>query len=133
MNKQHHILSVEDNPNDVMLMKRVFAKNTPDHKVHFTPSSDEALDYLASKYQEENLPNLILLDIKLIRGNGLDLLNDLKRDSRYQHIPVVMLSSSDREDDKQKARAYGCDDYVEKPRTYLKLNEELPKIVNKWS
>ena len=56
----------------------VYEKNTPDHKVHFTPSSDEALDYLASKYQEENLPNLILLDIKLIRGNGLDLLNDLK-------------------------------------------------------
>ncbi len=132
MNKKNHILSVEDNPNDVILMNRVFKKQTPHQNVHFIPSADEALEYLESKYSARDLPKLILLDIKLLKGNGLDLLHHIKKDERYYHIPVVMLSSSDREDDKQKAKEYGCNDYIEKPRTYLKLSEELPKIVNKW-
>ena len=132
MRTKPYILSVEDNPNDVLLMSRVFKKKVPDHDVVFFPDTDVTEDFLQQKAANDDLPTLILLDIKLIKGNGLDLLKNIKKDSRFKHIPVVMLSSSDREDDKQTAFSRGCDEYVEKPKSYEYLNSCLPEIVNTW-
>jgi CheY-like chemotaxis protein len=133
MRTKPYILSVEDNPNDVLLMSRVFEKKVPDHDVVFFPDTDVTEDFLQQKHANDDLPTLILLDIKLIKGNGLDLLGTIKKDVRFKHIPVVMLSSSDREDDKQAAYNHGCNEYVEKPKSYEYLNNCLPEIVNTWS
>ena len=133
MKNKPYILSVEDNPDDVLLMSRVFEKQVPDHDVVFFPDTDVTEEFLQQKHADNDLPNLILLDIKLVKGNGLDLLVYLKQDDRFKHIPVVMLSSSDREDDKNTAFSRGCDEYVEKPKSYKYLNNRLPEIVNSWS
>jgi len=128
-----YILSVEDNPSDVLLMARVFKKRVPNYDVIFFPDADVTEDFLHKKHVDNNLPNLVILDIKLVKGNGLDLLHYLKQDDRFKHLPVVILSSSDREDDKRTAYNHGCNDYVEKPKNYEFLNSKLPEIVNSWS
>jgi len=128
-----YILSVEDNPNDVLLMSRVLKKKVPDFDVVFLPDTDITEEFLEQKHEANDLPDLVLLDIKLVKGNGLDLLASLKKDDRFKHIPVVMLSSSDREDDKERAFLRGCNDYIEKPKSYKYLNDKLPEIVNSWS
>jgi len=133
MTTKPYILSVEDNPNDVRLMWRVIKKKVPDHDVVFFPDTEVTENFLQQKHADDDLPNLVLLDIKLVKGNGLDLLKYIKQDDRFKHIPVVMLSSSDREDDKAAAYNRGCDEYVEKPKSYEYLNNRLPEIVNSWS
>ncbi len=127
-----YILSVEDNPADVILMKRVFDLKISDYDSVFLPDTDIALNFLKEQYKADNLPSVVLLDIKLIKGNGLDLLKRIKNDSKFKTIPVLMLSSSDREDDKIKAYEYGCNQYIEKPRNYNELKNNFPRIVEFW-
>lgn len=133
MSKKPYILSVEDNPNDVFLMSRIFSNKILDFDVVFLREIPAVEEFLKEQNLESNLPSLILLDIKLIKGNGLDLLEDLKKDTRYLEIPVVMLSSSGRQEDKDRAFNGGCSDYFEKPRTYNILSQALPQIVNTWA
>ena len=133
MTTKPYILSVEDNQNDVQLMSRVIQKKVPDHDFVFFPDADVTEDFLEQKHLDDDLPDLVLLDIKLVKGNGLDLLKHIKQDDRFKHIPVVMLSSSGREEDKKTAYNRGCNEYVEKPKSYEYQNNRLPEIVNSWS
>lgn len=109
MKNKPYIMSLEDNATDVALMKRVFKAKLPDFKPVFFPDTDLASDFINAKYKENSLPSLILLDIKLVKSNGLDFLKKIKGDERLKSLPVVVLSSSDRKDDKEKARQNGCD------------------------
>ncbi len=127
-----YILSVEDNPTDVILMKRVFDLKISEYDSVFLPDTDIALDFLIKKHEEHHLPSLILLDIKLIKGNGLELLKEIKSNFKFKAIPTLMLSSSDRDDDKAKAYKYGCNQYLEKPRNYNELKNNFPKIIEFW-
>ena len=133
MKSKPYILSVEDNPNDVALMSRIFKKKIADHDVFFFPDTGVTKNFLQEKHMTNALPNLILLDIKLIKGNGLDLLASLKNDDRFKHIPVVMLSSSGRSDDKNAAYLRGCNEYIEKPKSFKVLSTKLPEIIDSWS
>ena len=133
MKVRPYILSVEDNPNDVALMSRIFKKSIAGHDVLFFPDTGITENFLQEKHIVNALPDLILLDIKLIEGNGLDLLASLKNDDRFKHIPVVMLSSSGRSDDKNAAYLRGCNEYIEKPKSFELLSTKLPEIIDSWS
>lgn len=127
-----YILTVEDNIIDITLMKRVFNTKLPNLDYVFFEDTDIALQFLNKQFKEKQLPELILLDIKLIKSNGLDLLQTLKKSNNFKHITIIMLSSSDRLDDKTMAYGRGCDQYLEKPRNYNELNTSLPKTINYW-
>jgi len=130
MKNKPYILSVEDNSSDVILMRRVFDKTISNYDIVFFQDNDVALHFLNKKFEEADLPKLILLDIKLVKGNGLDLLKTIKKDTRFMNIPTMMLSSSFREEDVNKAYESGCNAYVEKPRSFKKLYTDLPKIID---
>jgi len=127
------ILCVEDNENDIQLMQRVFNLKLKEFDVGFYTNVEDCKIFLNDALLKNKLPILALVDIKLINSNGLDLLKYIKEDVRLNHIPVIILSSSDRKDDKKRAKEFKCDDYIEKPKNYLVLKSKLPEIIYAWS
>src|SRR4051794_35333060 len=98
------ILLVEDNPNDVELTLRALKKQNVSERVFVVKDGAEALDFLFADgtYQTrkvENRPKVILLDLKLPKVDGIEVLRRIKADTRTKHIPVVMLTSSQEERD----------------------------------
>lgn len=113
------ILLVEDNPNDVELTLRVLKKHNLANNVHVAKDGAEALDFLLAvgPFVGE-LPNrlkVILLDLKLPKVSGLEVLRKLKADERTKAIPVVVLTSSNEDRDIQECYKLGVNSYVVKP------------------
>lgn len=129
----YKILLVEDDANDVFLVKRVFENDSLDYTIDVFNNSDQAIAFLEQKKDENDLPCLALLDIKLISGSGFDVLEHIKRDNTLHKIPTIIMSSSERQDDKKIASDLGCDAYYEKLRTYTELKIQLPLIVRSWA
>ena len=105
------ILIVEDNPNDVELTLRALAQNKLGNKVHVTRDGAEALDYLRDSVR----PKVVLLDLKLPKVDGLEVLRRIKSDERTRTIPVVILTSSREEPDVATAYQLGANSYIVKP------------------
>jgi two-component system response regulator len=121
------ILLVEDNPDDELLMLRALKKNQIFNRVVVARDGVEALDFLFStgKYAGENAefaPQLILLDLKLPKLNGHDVLRRIRTDERTKYIPVVVLTSSTEEQDIIKSYDSGANGFVQKP---VNFNEFL--------
>jgi len=127
------ILCVEDNENDIFLMQRVFDITLQEFDYFFHTNVNDCIKNLNELLVNNKLPTIALVDIKLINSSGLDLLKFIKKDERFKTIPVIMLSSSDRQDDKMKAKNFGCDAYIEKPKNYIDLKLKIPEIVHFWS
>ena len=130
--RSNYILAVEDDENDITLMKRIFQKQMPDYSIKYISDGEEALQYLRSAKFKEELPRLILLDIKIPKVNGLELLKNIRLIEEYKSIPVVMLSSSDREDEIQLSYHLGANSYIEKPKTFTDLSRTLPAMMDYW-
>ncbi|WP_028374807.1 response regulator [Leeuwenhoekiella sp. MAR_2009_132] len=127
-----HILSIEDNKTDVALMKRIFSKHVPDYEITYISDGEEAVSYLESNTFKKALPKLILLDMKVPRVDGLELLRKIRSHEEYLHIPVVMLSSSDLPNDIKEAYEIGANSFVEKPKNYVDLCKALPVLIQYW-
>jgi CheY-like chemotaxis protein len=95
------ILLVEDNPGDVRLTKEVFASSRVSNEIRVVSDGDAALDAIRQEgiYQAWPRPDLILLDINLPRRNGLEVLEELKKDPSLSRIPVIILTTSEAERD----------------------------------
>jgi CheY-like chemotaxis protein len=114
------ILLVEDNPNDVELTLRALQKNNMGNKVFVVRDGAEALDFIfaASAYSRrkvEHLPKVVLLDLKLPKVDGIEVLRRIKSDSRTRTLPVVMLTSSEDCRDVSEAYKMGVNSYIVKP------------------
>ncbi|MAW95584.1 MULTISPECIES: response regulator [unclassified Leeuwenhoekiella] len=130
--RSNYILAVEDDENDITLMKRIFQKQMPDYSIKYISDGEEALEYLRSTKFREEPPRLILLDIKIPKVSGLELLKSIRLMDEYKSIPVVMLSSSDREDEIQLSYHLGANSYIEKPKTFTDLCKTLPAMMDYW-
>ncbi|PHQ28749.1 response regulator [Leeuwenhoekiella nanhaiensis] len=130
--KSKYILAIEDDENDITLMKRIFQKQMPDYTIKYISDGEEALNYLRSTQFKEELPRVILLDIKIPKVNGLELLKNIRGMKDYKSIPVVMLSSSDRQDEIQLSYHLGANSYIEKPKTFTELCKTLPAMMDYW-
>ena len=115
--KMIDILLVEDNPDHVILTKRVLEDNKVSNKIYVCCDGAEALDFVyhRAKYSDAPRPGLILLDVKLPRVDGFEVLTKLKSDPTLRSIPIVMLTTSAR--DEEIARGYdeGANSFVTKP------------------
>jgi two-component system response regulator len=127
------ILLVEDNPNDVELTLRALKKNNLTNKVHVVKDGAEALEYIfatgayASR-DSNHSPRVILLDLKLPKVDGLEVLRQIKSNERTKMIPVVVLTSSKEERDLVESYKLGANSYITKPvdfESFVKAVKEL--------
>ncbi|MGD9849714.1 MAG: response regulator [Nitrospirales bacterium] len=112
-----NILLVEDNDDDIVLIKDAFAEAKFLALLNGVSDGEEALAYLRCEppYQDAIQPGLILLDINMPKMNGFEVLEVLKTDPRLKSIPVVMLTTSKREEDVVRSYAKGAVSYISKP------------------
>src|SRR3974390_3394793 len=114
------ILLVEDNPNDVELTMRALQKQSMANKVFVVKDGAEALEFIFatgafSARKIENRPKVVLLDLKLPKIDGIEVLRRIKADERTKHTPVVMLTSSQEERDVLVTYNLGVNSYIVKP------------------
>jgi len=132
-----NILLVEDNPKDEMLTLRALKKCHVVNEVVVVRDGVEALDYLfaAGKYAGrdlDDLPTVILLDLKLPKIDGLEVLRRLRTDNRYQLLPIVILTSSDEERDILSGYELGANSYVRKPVAFAEFSRAVADLGRYW-
>ncbi|MBI4786163.1 MAG: response regulator [Chloroflexi bacterium] len=131
------ILLVEDNPDDEALTLRAFQKNNIKNAVVVAHDGVEALDYLfgAGAYAGRDAnepPAVILLDIKLPKMDGLEVLSRLRADERTRLTPVVILTSSKEEQDLIRGYSLGANSYVRKPVDFSQFMEAVRQLGMYW-
>ena len=131
------ILLVEDNSSDIGLTQRAFQKNGISNKLVIAEDGQEALDYLfgAGAHGGRNMaemPVLILLDLKLPRIEGLEVLRRLRADSRTRRIPVVILTSSSEEQDVAAGYDLGTNSYIRKPVDFHQFADVIKQLGMYW-
>ncbi|MEH2045390.1 response regulator [Nostoc sp.] len=131
------ILLVEDNPDDEALTLRALKKNNILNEVVVAHDGVEALDYLFGKgvYTARDMsvmPNLILLDLKLPKMDGLEVLRHLRTDHRTKILPVVILTSSKEEQDLINGYSLGANSYVRKPVDFSQFSEAVRQLGLYW-
>jgi len=126
------ILLVEDNPMDLDLTLRAFARKKFANEVQIARDGEEALGWLPRWDEGAAQPAVILLDINLPKVNGLEVLQRLKNHDRYRRIPVVVLTSSREDRDLRTAYDLGVNSYIEKPVSFSKFIEVAEHIELYW-
>jgi two-component system response regulator len=127
------ILLVEDNPDDEALTVRALKKNNIKNEVFVAHDGEEALDYLFhSQRDPHTVPQLILLDLKLPKVDGLDVLRELRANEKTKLLPVVILTSSNEEQDRMKGYDLGANSYVRKPVDFNQFSEAVRQLGLYW-
>lgn len=131
------IILIEDDQNDYEITARVLKRRGLAGNVVWLQDGEKALEYLAGlkermKEEVKRLPRLIILDIKLPKVLGFDVLEHLKQDDVLQHLPVVIFSSSNQERDILRAGQLHANSYVVKPVDYDSYAHAIDGIVTYW-
>lgn len=130
-NREIELVIIEDDPNDTELLMRMFHKHGVTNKIHLLRDGAEALDFMFARgvYAQREMhyeTMLIILDLKLPKVNGIEVLEQLKSDKRTKAIPIVILSGSRENKDVQDAYRFGVSSYVTKPIKF----DEFAKVVS---
>ena len=137
MNALKHILLVEDNPNDVELTLEGLSEYNLANDVQVVRDGEEALDYLyyRGKFagRINNNPIVVLLDLKLPKIDGIEVLRQIKSDEKLRLIPVVILTSSNEESDKVKSYKLGVNAYVVKPINFHEFTDAIRELGIFWA
>jgi two-component system response regulator len=131
------ILLVEDNPKDEALAIRALKKNNIANEVVVARDGVEALDYLfaSGTYATRDvsvLPEVVLLDLKLPKIDGIEVLRRIRADERTKLLPVVILTSSTEEKDLEGGYGAGCNSYVRKPVDFTQFAEAVRQLGLYW-
>jgi CheY-like chemotaxis protein len=128
-----HALLIEDNPDHATLISDVLWKVREIKNITIIDDGQKALDFISKARKIKNFPDLILLDINLPMLNGFELLKIWKSDSITKKLPIVILSTSDMDKDKQKAKLLGAKNYLVKPSDFSTLYLQIKNIIQKSS
>ncbi|MDB6112461.1 MAG: response regulator [Pedosphaera sp.] len=127
------MLLVEDESDDAFLVKRAFERANIPCAVQIVTDGDKAVEYLSDTDRIHHpLPDLILLDIKLPRRNGIEVLHWIRSQPHLDCLPVVMLTNSDEPQFIGRAYREGANSYLVKPIKFQELEQMLPVLVNYW-
>ncbi|HWD91907.1 MAG TPA: response regulator [Verrucomicrobiae bacterium] len=127
------VLHVDDDPNDTTLLQVACAKADVDFELQNIEDGNEVIEYLSGsgKYADRaryRLPELVLLDMKMPRATGLEVLKWIRGHSRLKHLPVIVLSGSELREDMHRAYADGANSYLVKPPNFQSLVELVKNI-----
>jgi two-component system, response regulator len=136
-NNERSILLVEDNPDDELLTLMAFRENNILNNIVIARDGEEALDYLFGKgmYSDRNvniLPQLILLDLKLPKVDGLEVLQQIRLTAGTMYLPVVVLTSSREEMDIIKSYQLGANSYIRKPVDFEQFSDAIKQLGLYW-
>jgi two-component system response regulator len=127
------ILLVEDNPDDEALTRRAFKRSNIANDMHVVRDGQEALDHLFGEGSEEReAPALILLDLKLPKVDGLEVLKQIRSHDHTRLVPVVILTSSREETDLVAGYGSGANSYVRKPVDFDQFSESVRQLGLYW-
>jgi two-component system response regulator len=131
------ILLVEDNPDDEALTLRAFQKNKIKNAIVVAHDGVEALDYLFGTGKHEGrdlsvMPEVVLLDLKLPKLDGIDVLRRIRADDRTNLLPVVVLTSSNEEKDLVETYSLGANSYIRKPVDFAEFTEAVGQLGLYW-
>jgi CheY-like chemotaxis protein len=131
------ILYAEDEANDVFFLERAIQLAGSPHTLKAVPDGEQAIDYLAGKGDFADrarypLPALVLLDINMPKKSGLEVLEWIREQPQFKSLPVLMLTSSSRQGDRDRARQLGADDYLLKPSRPAELVELFKGLHDRW-
>jgi CheY-like chemotaxis protein len=131
------VLLVEDNDDDANLAIRGLKKQNLANKLHRVEDGEEALDFIFGKGKYDgrpvnNTPRVILLDLKMPKVDGLEVLRAVRSDDRTKHIPVVVMTSSKEEKDITESYNMGVNSYIVKPVDFRKFAESIKDIGFYW-
>lgn len=137
MSDKKWILLVEDNPDDEELTKRAIRKNNILNELVVTRDGAEALDFLFGSGEYDgrdtgDLPTVVLLDLKLPKIDGLEVLRRLREDERTALVPVVILTSSKEEQDIATGYKLRCNSYIRKPVDFVQFSEAVQNLGLYW-
>ncbi len=135
--RQIEILLVEDNPDDVELTLHALRRENLANHIHVARDGEEALDFIFCNGDHadrsfERPPRFVLLDLKLPKVDGMEVLKRLKADPRTSAIPVVILTSSKEERDLVKGYGLGANSYIQKPVDFQQFRETVKNIGLYW-
>lgn len=130
------ILLVEDNPDDETLTLRAFAKNNIGNRIVVVRDGAEALDWLFKRGQHQGRPEpdpqVVLLDLKLPKIDGLEVLRQVREDARTKLLPVVILTSSKEESDLLRGYELHANSYIRKPVDFARFVESVRELGLYW-
>lgn len=131
------VLYVEDEQSDAMFMERAFAEKGLTEKLRVVDTGRVAIDYLSGSgefadRQKYPVPSLVLLDLNLPQVSGFGVLEWIRNHPDYKRLPVVVFSSSTREDDEAKARNLGANDFISKPSSGMEFGRVVEGLRAKW-
>lgn len=133
MDNTKRILIAEDEEADIMLIKIILNKSGLADRADIARDGQETLDYLYKKDAKNGLaPLLILLDLKLPKVTGLEILQFLRADKRFTSVPVVIFTSSSDEKDRTECLASGANDFVIKPIDFEAFNKAVKKVIEDY-
>lgn len=132
--KPIEILLVEDNPGDARLTREALASSKVRNRLHHTKDGEEAMAFLRREapYATAPTPDLILLDLNLPRRDGREVLEDIKRDPALKQIPVVILTSSEAEEDVLRSYRLHANCFITKPVDLEQLTKVVQGIEQFW-
>ena len=131
------ILLVEDNPDDEALAIRALKRHHVSNQVIVAHDGVEALEYLfcTGLYADRDInfkPTVVLLDLKLPRVDGLEVLRRLREDDRTKLLPIVVLTTSSEEQDMLNSYSLGCNSYIRKPVDFVQFSEAIRQLGMYW-
>jgi len=128
------VLLVEDNPDHAELTKRSLETQDDPNRIHWVKDGQEALDFLFQNggHTKAPRPDLILLDIKLPKITGIEVLEKIKKDHNLKVIPVVMLTTSDRDEEAMGCYRAGANSFIIKPIKFGEFSEKIKSMKVYW-
>lgn len=135
--RRPHLLVVEDNPDDEVLTLRALQKTGLNLKIDIARDGAEAVDYLLAEGAHaeravEPPPQMVLLDLKLIKLSGLEVLKRVRAHPRTAIVPVVILTTSTEEQDVLACYSNGCNSYIPKPINFDEFARQIDHLANYW-
>ena len=131
--KELNILLIEDNEGDILLTKEAFEESKIANRIQTIKDGRAAIDYFESMTDQQQFPNLVLLDINLPKISGHDVLSFMRQSERFKGIPVVMLSTSSAEKDILQSYQNNVNCYITKPIDIDEFINAIRKIEVFWS
>ncbi len=134
--KPIHILLADDDEDDRFLTREAFRQHFPASQMSFVEDGEELMDYLnhTGPYAQaaHSLPELILLDLNMPRKDGREALRQIKANDTLRHIPVIVLTTSDADEDIERSYFNGANSFITKPTSFQRLSEVSKAIGQYW-